>query len=170
MRIVRLEVTEESFAKFAYFTDSEGGNIWFGGGDQLLGPVHSNDQIKIHSSGATFHAEVTTGRNVLYPGNGRFKKGYEEFVDTVPLPDNTDLARLQDLALTGNTFFTTPSSGDADDVQMRIEFVALDVNGDGDNIDDDEGFFRIFRCPDTRWLAAQGTSTWTQNCGDVHSH
>jgi hypothetical protein len=168
--IARLEVTEESFAKFAYFTDSEGGNIWFGGGDQLLGPVHSNDRIKIHSSGATFHAEVTTGRDVLYPGNGRFKKGYEEYVDTVPLPDNTDLTRLQDLALTGNTFFTTPSTGDADDVEMRVEFVAIDVNGDGDNIGDDEGFFRILRSPDTRWLTARGTSTWTQNCGDVHSH
>jgi hypothetical protein len=31
--IVRFEVTEESFAKYAYFTDNEGGNIWFAGGD-----------------------------------------------------------------------------------------------------------------------------------------
>jgi len=168
--IVRLEVTEESFAKFAYFTDNEGGNIWFGGGDQLLGPVHSNDQIKIHSTGATFHSEVTTGRDVLYPDNGTFVKGYEEYVDTIPMPDNTDLARLQALALDGSTFFTTPSVGGPGDVEMRIEFVAIDVNGDGDDVDPDEGFFKIYRSPYPYWISAQGTSSWTRNCGDVHTH
>jgi hypothetical protein len=168
--IVRLEVTEESFAKFAYFTENEGGNIWFARGDQILGPLHSNDQIKVHSSGATFHAEVTTGLDIVYPGNGRFRKGYEEYVETIPLPDNADLARLEALARSGSTDFDTPSNGGADDVEMRIEFVALDVNGDGDNIDDDEGFYRIYRSPDAAWLSAQGTSTWTQNCGDVHNH
>jgi hypothetical protein len=168
--IARLEVTEESFAKFAYFTDNEGGNIWFGGGDQLLGPVHSNDQIKIHSSGARFHADVTTARDILNPGNGRFDRGYVEWVEPIPLPDNADLARLEALARAGNTFFTTPSRGDADDVQMRLEFVAADVNGDGDAVDDEEGFFRLYRSPSNAWLAAKGTDTWIENCGDVHDH
>ncbi len=168
--IVRLEVTEESFAKFAYFTNNEGGNIWFGGGDQLFGPVHSNDQIKIHSTGATFHAEVTTGLTVLYPDNGTFNKGYEENADPIAMPDASDLARLQALAQAGASFFITPSSGGPGNVQMRVEFISLDVNGDGDNIDADEGFFRIYRTPQPAWLAAQGTGTWTQNCGDVHNH
>jgi hypothetical protein len=168
--IVRLEVTEESFAKFAYFTDNEGGNIWFAGGDQLLGPVHSNDRIKIHSTGATFYSEVTTGRNVLYPDNGTFMKGFEENVDTIPMPDNTDLVRMGALAQAAGTFFTTPSIGGAGDVEMRIEYVAVDVNGDGDDVDEDEGFFRIYRSPFPYWLAAQGTNSWTLNCGDVHNH
>lgn len=168
--IMRLELTEESFARFAYFTDSEGGNIWFGGGDQLLGPVHSNDQIKVHTTGAVFHAEVTTGRDVLYPENGEFRKGYEEGVDTIPMPDNADLDRLRALAATGNTLFTTPSTGGPADVRLRVEFVSVDVNGDGDSIDDDEGFFTIYRSPDPTWLAARGVDTWTRNCGDVHDH
>jgi hypothetical protein len=168
--VVRLEVTEESFAKYAYFTDSEGGNIWFAGGDQLLGPVHSNDRIKIHSTGAAFFAEVTTGRDVLYPYNATFDEGYEEFVDTIPLPDDTDMARLQALAQAGNAFVTTPSTGGPDDVEMRIEFVAIDLNGDGDDVDEEEGFFRIYRSFSNSWLAARGTSTWTDNCGDVHKH
>ncbi|HSG82126.1 MAG TPA: hypothetical protein VLC48_07745 [Gemmatimonadota bacterium] len=168
--IVRLEVTEESFAKFAYFTDNEGGNIWFAGGDQLLGPVHSNDQIKIHESGATFHAEVTTGRDIVQPGNGEFRKGYEEFAETIAMPDDTDMSRLEALARAGNTSFATPSTGTAADVEMRIEFLAIDVNGEGDDTDDDEGFFRVYRSISHDWLAAKGTETWTENCGDVHSH
>ncbi|MGD2151632.1 MAG: hypothetical protein PVG79_00100 [Gemmatimonadales bacterium] len=168
--IVRLELTEESFARFAYFTDSEGGNIWFGAGDRLLGPVHSNDQIKVHSTGATFHAEVTTARDVLYPGNGRFEKGYEEYVDTIPMPDSGDLSRLRALAASGRSLFATPSTGGPTDVRMRVEFVVIDLNGDGDVIDEGEGFYRIYRSPSTAWLAARGTDTWTENCGDTHNH
>ncbi len=168
--LVRLEITEESFAKFAYFTDNEGGNIWFAGGDQLLGPVHSNDQIKIHSTGATFHSDVTTASDILYPGNGTFRKGYEEFVDSIPMPDNTDIARMQALAQAGGTYFATPSTGGADAVEMRVEFVAIDVNGDGDDVDSDEGFFRIYRSPTPKWLIAKDADFWTLNCGDWHPH
>ena len=48
----RKQVNQESFAKYAYFTTIEG-NIVFANNDQIRGPVHSNDQIKIASSGAT---------------------------------------------------------------------------------------------------------------------
>src|SRR3990172_6463766 len=34
----RAQVFQESFAKFAYFTDVEPSNISFGGGDQIFGP------------------------------------------------------------------------------------------------------------------------------------
>lgn len=173
--IVRMEVTEESFAKYAYFTDNEGGNIWFAGGDEIFGPVHSNDQIKIHDTGAWFHDDVTTALDVLYPGNGTFDRGYEEYVEPIPMPDNTDLARLSALATAGHTNFTPPSTGLPADVEMRIEFVAIDLNADGDAIDDDEGFFRIYRANDPEWVASyrggSGTSnTWIYNCGDVHTN
>ena len=42
----RGEVVQESFAKYAYFTTVEG-NIVFASGDQIWGPVHSNDRIRI---------------------------------------------------------------------------------------------------------------------------
>jgi len=173
--IVRMEVTEESFAKYAYFTDNEGSNIWFAGGDEIFGPVHSNDQIKIHSSGAWFHEEVTTGRDILYPSNGTFDRGYMEYVDTIPLPNNTDLVKLAALATAGHTHFTPPSTGQPDNVQMRIEFVTIDVNGDGDAVDDDEGLFRIYRSDDPVWVGSYdggggGTGPWIRTCGDVHDH
>ena len=169
-KIVRLETTEESFAKFAYFTDNEGGNIWFGGGDQLLGPVHSNDQIKIHRTGATFHSDVTTASTILYPANGTFMEGYEENADSIPMPDQADLDRLRALAVQGGAYFITPSTGGPGVAQMRIEFVAIDVNGDGDNVDPDEGFFRIYRATEAGWLGARNGGFWTENCGDEHMH
>ncbi len=54
----RLELSQESFAKFAYWTNSEnnasGGTIVFANGDALWGPVWSNDTITIGTGGATF--------------------------------------------------------------------------------------------------------------------
>src|SRR5690606_13613750 len=62
--IRRAQLFQESFARFAYFTDIEPSNIYFGGGDQIFGPLHTNDILKVHSTGATFHAEVRTAKTV----------------------------------------------------------------------------------------------------------
>ncbi|HEX8430955.1 MAG TPA: hypothetical protein VF625_06685, partial [Longimicrobium sp.] len=61
----RLDVVQESFARYAYFTDVEGA-ILFGGGDRISGPVHTNDAIQIASSGASFHGPggVTTAKTI----------------------------------------------------------------------------------------------------------
>ena len=56
----RSQVYQESFPKFAYFTDNEPSNISFGGGDQIFGSVHTNSPVKIYASGATVHKEVRT--------------------------------------------------------------------------------------------------------------
>ncbi len=61
-KVVRREqVNQESFAKYAYFTTIEG-NIVFAHNDQIRGPVHSNDQIKIDATGATFFDQVSYRR------------------------------------------------------------------------------------------------------------
>ncbi|MEO6865880.1 MAG: hypothetical protein ABI229_10540, partial [Gemmatimonadaceae bacterium] len=57
----RLELAQESFAKFAYWSNQESNNgnpIFFNNNDQLWGPVWSNDQINIGSGGARFHGTV----------------------------------------------------------------------------------------------------------------
>jgi hypothetical protein len=33
-----------------------------------------------------------------------------------------------------------------------------------------QGFYRLYKSPTTAWLAARGTDTWTQNCGDTQNH
>ncbi|HEY5087459.1 MAG TPA: hypothetical protein VII66_08900, partial [Gemmatimonadaceae bacterium] len=60
----RLELAQESFAKFAYWSDHEtlpdGTPIYFNNADQIWGPVWSNDVIQIGSGGAEFHGSVGT--------------------------------------------------------------------------------------------------------------
>jgi hypothetical protein len=169
--VKRLEVIEESFAKYAYFTDREGPNIGFGGGDEILGPLHSNDDVRIWSSGARFRDEFTTSGRILGKSYGTFDFGYEEYVSPIALPDMSDQSRLRGLAAGAGYVFRAPTQGGSSSVKMRIEFVAIDVNGDGDDSDDGEGFFRIYRTPNHNWLRADWqTINYYDNCGDYHQN
>lgn len=162
----RLQIYQESFARFAYFTDSEGSSIYFGGGDQLWGPVHSNDEIKIHSTGATFHDDVTTHKNVRDPEHGTFKKGYEEYVPKIPMPETQDLLDLEAQAAAGGTAFDGDTDGGAGEATTRLHFVAADMNGDGDTSDDGEGFVRVYQSGDPLWVVAKGGDLRdSENCG-----
>ena len=172
-RIVRRgEVFQESFAKFAYFTNIEG-NIWFGGGDQIWGPVHSNDRIQIYTSGATFHSTVKTGKFIYQPWYATFKQGYAENAPTIAMPQTADLAKLNTQAVAGNTSITGNTAGGYGEVTTRIEFIAIDLNGDGDVTDDDEGFMRVYQSTNAGWVTGDRINgsylTSAVNCGDFHS-
>ena len=75
----RLELTQESFARFAYWSNKEtnasGGTIYFANHDNLWGPVWSNDVISIASSGAKFHGDVGTAKTISGKNYGTFDKG-----------------------------------------------------------------------------------------------
>jgi hypothetical protein len=176
--IRRVELTPESFAKFAYFTDSEGSGIAFGGGDFLTGPVHSNDDIQIYNSGATFQGEVTTAGQISGKSYGRFLAGYTENSANIPMPTTRTLNSLQALATSGGAAFTSSNGGTEGQARVRIEFVAVDLDGDGSRTGDDEGFFMVYRLDNDNgtsreWLAADLpngsssylTSTSNHNCG-----
>ena len=170
IRVVRrLEVTQESFAKYAYFTTIEG-NIYFGGGDQIFGPVHSNDQIQIHSTGARFRDIVRTAQGISNPQYGTFDKGYETGVTPIPMPSTADLTALQTQAQTGNTYFPGYTNGGTGEGRTRVEFVAVDLNGDGDTTDEDEGFIKVYQGGPSKapfvTASRPTTITNTENCGD----
>lgn len=173
----RLELSQESFAKYAYWSNDET-NIVFGGNDQIWGPVWSNDDITIHSTGATFHDAVGTARSISGAGNGTFAKGYSTNQRRIELPSLTTLNSLAGLAAVGGMSFNPLSTGNENTVRTRIEFVAADMNGNADSTEQNEGFFRVYRVPSTQvsWLRADwpGTSTTlptvasVNNCGDWH--
>lgn len=142
----RGDIAQESFAKYAYFTDVEPSNIAFGGGDVISGPVHSNDGIQIYSSRATFRGpgSVTTAGTITGRQYGTFTEGYTERAATIPLPTVADLVRLRGYAQEGGTAFTAPNGGTAVEARLRIEFMTIELNDNG-RIDEDEGFFRVFR-------------------------
>ncbi len=172
-RVVRRgDIAQESFARFAYFTDVEPSNISFGGGDVISGPVHSNDFIKIYSSGATFRGpgRVTTHRKVSDPSRrGVFMEGYVEDVGKIDLPTLADLNKLRGYAQTGGTVFTAPAGGTTWEARLRIEFLTIDLNGDLRHDGDNEGFFRVYRSTGApKYLMAGGKDNgWpaSENCG-----
>jgi len=168
----RLELAQESFAKFAYWSNSESNNgstIYFGGNDQLWGPVWSNDIIHMYTTGATFHSDVGTAQSIENPQYGTFQKGYSEHQHPITLPNNTVLGNLPGYAAAGGMSFTAPAATGASNAMMRLEFDAVDLNGDGKINGSDEGFLKAY-------VASTGNSAWlrgdwnttpstTRNCG-----
>ena len=156
----RRDINQETFAKFAYFTNSEGSGICFGSGDQIQGPVHSNDQICINSGGATFTGKLTTAAaSITGQGYGTFSGGYTLSAPSITMPTVTQLNSMAAYATQGGTYFDIGvadaasnhiadaagrTAGDNGEARTRIEFVAIDLNADGDSTDSDEGFFRVY--------------------------
>jgi hypothetical protein len=170
-RVVRrADVTQESFARYAYFTDVEG-SIVFGGGDQIQGPVHSNDSLRIHATGATFRGPgmVTPAKGIAGAGNASFVGGKKENAGRIELPPTAELTRLQGYASAGGTTFTEPTGGNPGTARMRIEFLWIDLN-DNRAAEPDEGFFRVYVSNRDWYLMGQqppGGGGWTTspNCG-----
>jgi hypothetical protein len=170
----RLELTQESFARFAYWSDQEksasGGIIQFANNDNIWGPVWSNDAINIASSGAKFHGEVGTAKTIAGKAYGTFDKGYTEGMTPITLPNNTVLTKLAGYAAGGFTSFAAPSNGDATTVRLRLEFVAVDLGtGTADSTGTDEGFVKIYQANagEEAWLRGDwtGNKASTKTCG-----
>lgn len=177
----RLELSQESFAKYAYWSNDES-TVVFGGNDQIWGPVWSNDDLTIHSTGAVFHDAVGTAGTIVGAGNGTFSKGYSTKQKPIQLPSLSTLSTLSGLAAAGSMSFTAPTTGNETTVRRRIEFVAADMNGNSDSTEANEGFFRIYTVSSSAgvawlrgdWPGGSGakslpTVASVENCGDWHN-
>ncbi|MBY0488444.1 MAG: DUF4900 domain-containing protein [Gemmatimonadaceae bacterium] len=186
----RALVYQTSFARYAYFTDdgnsASGGILWFANGWTAQGPFHSNDSIYIFSGSppqAIFKDVVTTARGVYNAGNAQWDKGPAQRVAPIDMPGTADLNILKSIAQKAGYVFT-PSVvvGDSATVTMRIEFVAVDADGDGTTTGPDDGYFRVYQSRATNpyghgWTAArtqvppagvtgtQDSALYSPNCG-----
>ena len=182
----RLEVNQESFSKFAYFTnyetDTTGSNVVFASGDQIRGPVHSNDQIRIGSSptpAVTFFDQVTTANGTINnQSNASFGKPPLLSVARIPMPTVADLNKLDSMATIGGTRFAGSTAGDAGEARTRVKFLTIDL-GSPYGV---QGFFMVYQAgttttviPPERYVSATlPTTTSTAgsylerspNCGD----
>ncbi len=170
----RGEIDQESFAKYAYFTNTEG-LIYFANNDQIYGPVHSNDVINIVASGATFYGPVSTAKTISGRQYGTYKQGFTENAGKIGFPTTADLNKLKAQATPGNMLITSTTTGVLGQATVRIEFVALDLNGDGNTSGDNEGFIRVYQSDSAGWAVADAPSNYAQfglrnstNCGDFH--
>lgn len=166
----RLELAEENFAKFLDFSD-KGTTACYAKGEYMYGPVWSNGNIYVCSwlPGAVFTDEVGTAKAVVNKSSGVFSIPPKEWQPRIELPTNSRLARLATYAARGNFDFDAPNNGSASTVRMRIEFVPVDLDGDGDFTDANEGFFRVFEAKSASALRADATSSVIDDqCGDWH--
>ena len=173
----RGELAQESFARFAYYTNSEGTGICFGSGDQIFGPLHTNDDMCIYNSGARFHSAVEISGTLTGASYGTFDMGYTARGAVIPLPTVADLAKLAGYATTGGMNFAAPSGGTSTQSRLRIEFVPLDLDGDGKVTGANEGFFKVYIGASSAAPIVTGTAPsyqttsndWLEkNCGDYH--
>jgi hypothetical protein len=178
----RLELTQESFARFAYFSnlekDASGGTIFFSSSDILNGPVWSNDIISIAAGSgsplpkAQFNGDVGTAKTISGVANAIFAKGYLINQPPIVLPNNTTLSKLPGYATSGFTNFVVPNPGAVGpaNVRLRLEFIAINLGTGGpDSTGVDEGFVKIYQANagEEGWIRGDwtGSKTTTKTCG-----
>ncbi len=168
----RLEVAATSFASFGQYMDHDHSGVVFTATDDQFGPIHSNFDINIGlpagADSATFMAQVTVGGSIINPGRGVFVKGFTEGVSLDSLPTISDLDALRTLAISGGLLLPGATGGSFA-ATTRVEFIAVDMDGDTTTTEDVEGFVRVYRnVPDARNLMAWpllGNPIDTPNCG-----
>jgi hypothetical protein len=178
----RAELAQESFSQFARFDDTTVSNVVFANGIQVFGPIHTNGILYVGASNpkATFHGRATTASTIQTASNGIFRQGFRTGVARIELPSPTALATLEGYATAASLVVTGGAIGTTVyEPRTRIEFVPVDINGDGDFTDDNEGFFRVYRGKDDaattlkyvnarKWAAsATDPNSVSPNCGDV---
>ncbi len=94
-RKLEVLVSMNTFNRFGYATGDEGaGTIWFTTGDQISGPMHSNDVIAIRGA-PTFTGRVTSSASSFLEGTGYdpiFTEGYQLNAPLIVFPDQSVIA------------------------------------------------------------------------------
>lgn len=88
---VKVKFAPSKFSKFAYYSVSEGGTIWWTGSDTVWGPFHTQDYMRAHQH-PVFYGKATTKKSLIYytsqsADKPYFLGGFEQGVD-LPLPTN----------------------------------------------------------------------------------
>jgi hypothetical protein len=86
---VKVILKPSLFSKYSYFSNSEGGNIWWTASDTVWGPFHTNDYLRI-ANHPVFYGKATSGlRQILYDrwSSGVFYGGYQSGIQ-ISIPTN----------------------------------------------------------------------------------
>ncbi|MGE0352773.1 MAG: hypothetical protein AB7Q69_05975 [Gemmatimonadales bacterium] len=144
----RMQLKQDSFSRFARFFNTWTCCMW-GNQETVFGPVHSNQGMAVQSRGgypgATFWGPVSVVTSVSNYTQGNWNGGLTQGAPSIPFPSTQTLANLQSFATTSQTVVTGYGNVNDSVPDTRIEFVPVDMNGDGDVTDANEGFFRVFQ-------------------------
>ena len=123
-KTVEIKLAPSKFSKFAYYSGSEGSNIWWMDKDTVWGPFHTQDKMRI-SGHPTFYGKVTNlnGIQTYDPSSSaNFYGGYETGVDLpIPLNGVSDIgieAGIDGVTISGqNTVYLT---FDTDSIKVKF--------------------------------------------------
>ena len=106
---VEVTLRPSKFSKFAYYSTSEGKNIWWTGNDTVWGPFHTQDYLRAYHH-PVFYGKATSQKKLKFYTNKnndepKFYGGYEQGVN-LPLP-NDGLNELEANANSSGLFFDT---------------------------------------------------------------
>lgn len=93
---VQITLRPSKFSKFAYYSVSEGGTIWWNGTDTVWGPFHTQDYLRA-ANHPVFWGKATTKLGVQYYNNNKTAnepRFYSQFESGVDLPLPTDAVDL----------------------------------------------------------------------------
>jgi len=86
---VKIKLAPSKFSKFAYYSVSEGGTIWWTGSDTVWGPFHTQDYMRVYRHPVYFGKATTKRKLIYYSSQSQDKPyffgGFEQGVD-LPLP------------------------------------------------------------------------------------
>jgi hypothetical protein len=166
----RAELVEETFAKFAYYSETENG-ICFGSGDRLTGPIFSNTAISsCAGQKASFMDSVETAQTFTNGNPSQdtlYKPPAREHMTPIQLPSTSKLASLFTVAAFGNTEFDVGNTQNTNTdsvskVKQRIEFVAYRMHPtDPDSTVEGSGFVRYLAVPKANPWWTTGTAGYT---------
>lgn len=156
----RLDLTSESFSRFAMFTNTWPSGLAYGTGEFIRGRSHSNGNwASAGSPGPTYYDTVSAVGSVSGTAN---YSGITPISSAavIPFPTVSKLAALPGYASQGGLNFTPVSGSSARATDgaganvsgttaaqatrgSRVEFVTLDVENDG-VLGEEDGFIRVF--------------------------
>lgn len=104
-KTVSVTLQPSKFSKFAYYSISEGGTIWWISSDTVWGPFHTQDHLRANGK-PVFWGKATTKKNLIKATSEKpyFYGGFEKGVN-LPLPSD-GIAPLETAAGSGGYKFT----------------------------------------------------------------
>lgn len=137
----RLELLAENFAVYAVFVDQWQAGLCYATGEIIRGRAHSNTNwVSCGPPGPVYTDSVSAVTTIT--GSAQYQKGnFPNFV-RINYPTNAWLTKMIGLANAAGYNITPVAT--ATRGGSRMEFVPVDLNGDGDVTDVTEGFFKIY--------------------------
>ena len=172
----RLEMQAENFARYAMFTNTFSSGLCYGTGEFIAGRAHSNQGW--YSCNSPIYKDTVSAVLSVTGGSPTYMKGKINGAPYIPIPPVGKLASLHTHAVEGN-LDVIALGNDLSSARTRIEFTAVDLNGDDDITDPNEGFLRVYqasgpaatsaRMKSDLQFGASGAAAEDSLCGDFHT-